>query len=161
MNEKKCLKCGHVAVFDVLDPLSCVECGAVYSKVHEALRGDPLPRTRSALGSGGPSSRFPSASRGAGASAHAFAERMRDESLYPTWRQLVGIVAMLGYALAAVALLAALIALFKGSVAVGFAGLCGAVLLAVVARVGKEASHMLADLSDASVRLAARAESGS
>ena len=65
------------------------------------------------------------------------------------------------WVLAAVALLAALIALFKGSVAVGFAGLCGAVLIAVVARVGKEASHMLADLSDASVRLAARAESGS
>ena len=63
-----------------------------------------------------------------------------------------------GYALAAVALLAALIALFKGSVAVGFAGTCGAILIAVVARVGKEVSHMQADLSDASVRLAARGE---
>ena len=160
MNEKKCLKCGCTATFLAIEPLSCMECGAVYSKVEATMRGDVPPRSRDFANSRGPSSRL-SSSRGSGANVHIFAERMRDESLYPTWRQLVRIVAMLGYALAAVALLAALIALFKGSVAVGFAGVCGAVLIAVVARVGKEASHMLADLSDASVRLAAQAESGS
>ncbi len=157
MSEKTCRKCGHVAIYGVMEPMSCVECGAVYSKVEEAMRGGPP--SRSAGGGGGSSSRFGGSSRGAWGQTQDFAQRMREESLYPVWRQLVGVVTLIGYAIAAILALAAVVGMFKGAGFAGVGGLCFALLIAVVARVGKEASLMLADLSDASVRLAARAGS--
>jgi hypothetical protein len=137
-----------------------MECGAVYSKVEATMRGDVPPRPRDFANSRGSSSRL-SSSRRSGVNVHIFAERMRDESLYPTWRKLVNLAAVFVYAIAAIAFLVALIALFKGAMAAGGTGMCVALLIAVFARVSKEASHMLADLSDASVRLAARADSDS
>ena len=159
MNEKTCRKCGHVAAFGTFEPMSCMECGAVYSKVEEALRGGSPSRSSSTGGGGGASSRFGGSSRGAWAQTQDFAQRMREESLYPVWRQLVGVVTLIGYAVAAIVALAAVVAMFKGAGFASVGGLCFALLIAVVARVGKEASLMLADLSDASVRLAARAGS--
>ena len=41
MNSKRCLKCNHVATFEAAPPLACPQCGAVYSKVEEALRNGP------------------------------------------------------------------------------------------------------------------------
>ena len=158
MSEKTCRKCGHTVAFGGMEPQSCPECGAVYSKVEAALRGEEPARTRAAV-ERGPSSRFPVASRGPGADAHAFVQRMRDESLYPFWRKLVGMVTVLGYIVAGLVLVSALVVMFKGSVGAGFGGVVAAVVIAFMARVAKEMWLMLADLSDASVRLAARAES--
>lgn len=70
----------------------------------------------------------------------------------PFWRKLVGIVTILGYILAAFLLIAAFITISKASVTAGLVGIVLALFVAVMARVGKEASLMLADLSDASVR---------
>lgn len=152
MNSKRCLKCDHVASFEGIPPLACPQCGAVYSKVEEALRNGPPVRRR-------PEERAP-ASRisDAALDVHAFAERMREESLYPFWRKLVGLVTILGYALAAILLVASFIAMSKASVTAGMVGIGMAVFVAVITRVGKEASLMLADLSDATIHLAAKSQ---
>ena len=51
---------------------------------------------------------------------HAYAAGMRDDSLYPFWRKLVGIVTILGYILAAFLLIAAFILdLVKKDAAIG------------------------------------------
>lgn len=161
MGQKLCRKCGHETAYQGLEPQSCTKCGAIYSKVEEALRSGAPVRTR-APGGEASISQFPSPVRGggAGASAHAFAERMRSESLYPVWRKLVGIVTVLGYVLAGIMLVAALIAMFSGSVTAGLVGAGSALFVGVMVRVAKEVSLMLADLSDASVRMAAQKEAG-
>ena len=87
---------------------------------------------------------------------HTFAERMRSESLYPFWRKLVGLVTILGYVLAAILLIAALISMSNASMTTGMVGIGVAVFVAVITRVGKEASLMLADLSDATIHLATK-----
>ncbi len=46
----------------------------------------------------------------------------------------------------------------RAGIAAAIGGVAGAVLVFVLARVGKEMSLMLADLSDATVRMAAHAE---
>ncbi len=150
MNSKRCLKCNHVATFEAAPPLACPQCGAVYSKVEEALRNGPPVRRR--VEESAPSSRLSDA----GLDVHTFAERMRSESLYPFWRKLVGLVTILGYVLAAILLIAALISMSNASMTTGMVGIGVAVFVAVITRVGKEASLMLADLSDATIHLAAK-----
>ncbi|MNV65488.1 hypothetical protein D3C71_1581840 [compost metagenome] len=83
---------------------------------------------------------------------------MRSESLYPFWRKLVGLVTILGYILAVIMLIAAFIAMSKASMTAGLVGVGVAIIVAVMTRVGKEASLMLADLSDATVHLAAKSQ---
>ena len=152
MNAKRCLKCDHVANFEGQPPLACPQCGAVYSKVEEALRNGPPARRRQEETS--PTSRISDSAL----DVHAFAERMRDESLYPFWRKLVGLVTILGYILAGILLIAAIIAMSKASVTAGLVGIGIAAFVAIMTRVGKEASLMLADLSDATVHLAAKSQ---
>lgn len=167
MSEKTCKKCGHTATYNGLEPQSCPACGAIYAKVEEALRAAADARAnRNAAAAAAQNSRLPSAqapdmqrdARGV-VDVHAYAAGMRDDSLYPFWRKLVGIVTILGYILAAFLMIAAFITISKASVTAGLAGIVGAIFVAVMVRVGKEVSLMLADLSDASVRLAAHRES--
>lgn len=168
MSEKTCKKCGHTATYNGLEPQSCPACGAIYAKVEEALRAaaDARANRNAAAAAAAQNSRLPSAqaadmqrdARGM-VDVHAYAAGMRDDSLYPFWRKLVGIVTILGYILAAILLIAAFITISKASVTAGLVGIVLALFVAVMARVGKEASLMLADLSDASVRLAAHRES--
>ena len=169
MSEKTCKKCGHTATYNGLEPQSCPACGAIYAKVEEALRAAAdarANRNAAAAAAAAQNSRLPSAqapgmqrdARGV-VDVHAYAASMRDDSLYPFWRKLVGIVTILGYILAAILLIAAFITISKASVTAGLVGIVLALFVAVMARVGKEASLMLADLSDASVRLAAHRES--
>lgn len=168
--QKTCLKCGHVntaATGAALEP--CPSCGAIYSRVEAAMAG------------GGPDSAFPSrrASPAAAASGplaaksrsidendvdiHAFAEDLRRSSLYPTFRGLVRLIFFVWMALAALSLLGAIAALVSGSGVARVGGFLGglffALFFAVVAKVTKEAALMLADLSDASVHIAARVKS--
>lgn len=86
MNSKRCLKCDHVATFEGTPPLACPQCGAVYSKVEEALRNGPPVRRRQE------ESPPPSRISNTALDMHAFAEQLRDESLYPAWRKIVGLV---------------------------------------------------------------------
>jgi hypothetical protein len=164
MNTKTCLKCGHAAQFVAEPPTACPACGAIYAKVEAAM----------ASAANGPASRFKefqdtepgrSAFGSAGTArsrmgsnvpdVHAFAEQMREQSLYPTWRKIVGVFTILGYVLAVLVLVGSIIAA-RQSMGAMFGGIVLAAFIAVMARVGKELSLMLADLSDAAVHLAAR-----
>ena len=90
----------------------------------------------------------------AGGDVRAFVATMRAESLYPTWRTMVSLMTWLGY-LAAVVTLVVTGATAKGS---GFQVLIGAgaaAAIAIFATLGKEFWLMMADLSDAAVRMAA------
>lgn len=144
-----------------MEPQSCIECGAVYRKVDEAMqqasegRSSQFPRSSvsAQLSAGRGSVRRPAA-----VDVHSFAEQMRGESLYPFWRKLVGLATAMGYLVAVMGLIAALITMANGSVTAGLVGIGAAIFLAIMVRVGKEVSLMLSDLSDASVRVAARSE---
>lgn len=89
------------------------------------------------------------------------ARRLRAQSLYPTWRQLVGFLAVVGYGVAALILLGGVVGVWQGGV-LGIPILLGSVVVALfvvlITRVSREGWLMLADLSDAAVRLAAQTE---
>lgn len=150
MNSKKCLKCGHVAQFNGEPPVSCEECGAVYSKVEQALREGPPTRP-----AGAAPIRAQSARR-IDEDHHAYAHQLRQESIYPTFRAVVGIAYWIGVVLAALILLGAIVAAFKVGPAPAIGGLVGSIFIFIVARVSKEMSLMLADMSDATIKMAAR-----
>ena len=152
MSVKVCLKCRHKTAFENTAPLACESCGAIYSKVEEALRQGPAsrpaerptpdrkPRT--------PTSREHIAQ---------FAEELRRDSLYPTWRELVKWGTRLWYAAAIIGLVVTAV-----STRMAFLPMLGAfgvaLLVIIFARATKELSLMLTDLSDAAVRQAAHLE---
>lgn len=154
MISKNCLKCGHTAQFestpDLLTP--CPACGAIYSKVEGAHR----PTTASSTG---PSSKLSRISHSA--DHYEFADEMRDSSLYPAFRAVVGIIYWVGIVLAVLCLAGGLIATAKTGIGPGPAigGIVIAVIIYIAFRVTKEASLMLADIADATVRMASRQQS--
>ncbi len=150
MSTKQCLKCNHIVHFEGGPPLACPQCGAVYSKVEETLRNGPPVRRRQEEGP--PPSRISNAAL----DMHAFAEQMRDESLYPAWRKIVGLVTIVWYLVAVVAFIIGIVST-NGSFVGVLEGAGTAAFIALFARVGKELSLMVADLSDATVYMAARA----
>ena len=156
MNEKTCRKCGHTTTYNSMEPQSCTACGAIYAKVEEALREAAEGRAaRAASAAAAPAPRTVVVR---GIDVHAYAARMRGDSLYPVWRQLVGIVTFLGYTLAVLLLVGGIVSVVQGSVNAGIVSVAGAVFIAVMTRATKEFWLMLADLSDANVRLAARGD---
>lgn len=161
MHAKQCLKCGHGAAYELDPPTACPGCGAIYAKVEQALRGGAPVRPRAAAQ---PeieyfsASRAPAAAGGApGVDVHTFARHMRGESLYPVWRRIVGICTIVAYVIAAIGAVASLISM-QGSINYMLAGLAMSALIAIFAKAGKELSLMVADLSDAAVRMAAANE---
>lgn len=151
MSAKQCLKCGHTATYEGAPPLACPQCSAIYSKVEEALRGEPLPRRVELQRRESPISER-------SLDVHAFTEQMRAESLYPAWRKMVDVVTIIWYLLAVVALIVGVVS-SKGSFLGILASAGGAAFVALFARIGKELSLMIADLSDAALRLAAHTDS--
>lgn len=166
MSAKKCLKCGHTATFDGAPPAACPGCGAIYAKVEEAYRQRQAARAQAA---GAPVSEFQDTAAGRPVAArsarlrvgaeepdvHAFAQRMRDESLYPVWRKIVGLCTIITYIIAAVGVVASFVSA-KGSITAMLVGLALSALIAIFGKAGKELSLMVADLSDATVHLAAK-----
>ena len=173
---RNCLKCGHAnheASGDELE--ACPSCGAIYSRVEAAWGARPMvsraprptgPAAGEAAAGAGASSPAPSptsAARGAGAaevSVEVFAERLRLESLYPTFRSLVQLVYWLFVVLAVVCFAGALVGAWNGvgaaRVGTFFGGVVVGLLFLIVAKVSREMSLMLADLADAAVRIASR-----
>lgn len=139
MTEKTCLKCGTVKVFGDVVPPACPFCGAIYAKVEQA------------------AAKRAQAQRDA--HVEVFAERMRAQSLYPTWRANARWCALLGYVIAALVALVAIVSGWRDAAQM-LGGLSVALFIVVAAKVGKEAALMAADLSDAAVRLAARRDDG-
>lgn len=170
MNTKKCLKCGHVASFEGSPPQACPGCDAIYAKVEAAAQGSaPL---RAAAPKDNPyvapvSMRPPAGKTGSASSKRHrstgavadFAAVMRSESLYPTWRELVKWVTLFWYAVAAISLIGTVIG-SKAAFVPTLIAFGAALFIVIVARVSKELSLMLADMSDAAVRIAARESMG-
>lgn len=160
MNQKKCLKCGHVASYEGPQPDACPGCGAIYRKVEEvaaAAQNGHTPKTT--RNSGFSPSVLPTRptqkARSPQDDLEWFVSEMRSNSLYPTWRELVKWATWFGYAMAIIVLIGAAIGFKNGQIGAAAVGVGVALLIAVVARVSRELSLMMADLADAAVRQAA------
>lgn len=165
-----CMKCDHVAMGS---PDACPSCGAIYSKVEEALaKGRQVRPARSSFGdeplgtvevppvtepraSGQEKAAMARLARSYDDEPDPFIKLLRRESNYPTFRSVVGVFFWIGV-FGAVGV--ALIALFKAEGAVMLGTLVGALVMLIVLGFMREASLMLADLSDAAVRMAEREE---
>lgn len=173
--QRTCVKCEHLYPNATGgDMEACPSCGALYAKAVPT-RASPMPRGAPMTGfggAGGTGSRPPHAATALRATARqfltdvldpptvgpcaAFVERMRSESLYPTFRGAVQMVYAAMVALAVVICIGAVLsAVLIKSVGATVGALVFALLLWLFARVCKEGSLMLADLCDASVRTAA------
>lgn len=173
--QRKCLKCGHINSASTGDALeACPQCGAIYSRVEAALAARaaagpnsvparPIPPIQ-------PATQPPAQPAARGTQARTekeldvadFAEKMRSASLYPTFRSLVKLISLFWMALAVGAAIVAVVVLFKGNGIGRITGVLGGVFSCLfcilVARLTSEMSLMLADLSDAAVRIAAKQE---
>ena len=172
---KVCLKCKHKTSYEGTEPIACEACGAIYRKVEEAMRaaaGASAP-SRATSAQPTPASQPVTTSPEAVKAPQPipaqlphqhetplaqFVEIMRAESLYPTWRELVKWSTWLGYGIAVLLLISGVVAFFSGSWGGGLGLLGGAVIVAILARVWREMSLMVADLADAAVRTAASKE---
>lgn len=163
---KTCQKCGHMnpsATGGELD--ACPECGAIYSRVAAAMAAKAAPAAGADFQESRTNARQADGAETASSkgSINSFAERMRETSLYPTFRGLVRLIYFVWMALAALALVGAAVALLSGSGVARIGGFLGglffALFFAVIAKVTKEAALMLADLSDSAVHIAARMKS--
>jgi hypothetical protein len=167
-NVKVCLKCKHKTSYEGEVPIACEACGAVYSKVEAAMMmkarspassSVPNPPTfQAAAATPATPTSAPSATiipLQIDTSVAEFTEIMRAESLYPTWRELVKWCTWFGYAIAAFLLVAGVFGVLKGSPGAGGGLVAGALIVAILARVWRELSLMIADLADAAVRTAA------
>lgn len=162
MNQKKCLKCGQTTSYSGAVPLECSACGAIYQKVeaarNAAVSGEPSRPLERPTERAAPRASTPKRSTSySHAPEHkAFAEVMRSESLYPTWREIVKWITFFWYAVAALGLIGTAIGSGMGKST--FIALFVAILIVIFARAAKELSLMLTDLADAAVRMAADKE---
>ncbi|HMN19851.1 MAG TPA: hypothetical protein PKA16_00500 [Ottowia sp.] len=164
--QKKCLKCGHVnpqARGGELE--ACPSCGAIYSRVEAALaatghvRAAPAPAPTAPPAAAAPASTPPRPPPSASlADDTPYIETLRATSNYPTFRQVVGLFAFVGYALAAIFVIVTIIGMVRSQVAMVVGGIFMAILLVVITRVGQELSLMMADAADAVVRAAKQLE---
>lgn len=92
-----------------------------------------------------------------------YADRMRVDSLYPTFRAVINACHIAGMALGIITLLFGLQMLFFGQAGPGVGVLVSVtgVVLAMLVRFMREAAIMLADMGDAAVRTAMQAETRS
>lgn len=125
---------------------ACSACSAIYNKVEAVTpqQTTPFPRPAVQL-----------------QRAHNFIDALRAEGNYPVFRNIANITFWFMQALALIALLAALASGLKSEWAVFFGGLVCTIFLHIFGRATKEAAHMIADLSDATVRIAERQERAS
>lgn len=160
---KTCPKCDHVNrnATGAVDE-ECPNCGVIYAKAQPPLsrgRVASSPITYPAGARPEPLPSRPAVSRFAPLEDDdqraGFVDDMRRGSLYPSFRRLTHVAYLLGVGIAAILFIAAVVQLFIGSLLTGFASATAGALLLVAVMVGREMSLMLADLSDAMVRVAA------
>ena len=147
MPKETCIKCGHINdQYTGAQTEACPKCGVIYAKARAvATGGSPTPRR-------------------AKPTTHAYAQVsfvdvLRSESVYPTFRSVVTIMSVLGYLAGALIIIAAVVAMTR-DLSKGISGgviVFGAIVI-VATRVFKEMSLMLADMSDATIRMAERQE---
>lgn len=152
--QRECIKCGAVnRNASGADDEACPRCGAIYSKARAV---SPQARRHDAAAHG-------ASTRPGAESAYEEADHvgyvlvMRAATLYPTLRAVARVGHVVAMAVAALIAIGGMVALFTGRGAAALlGGLCGAALIAVIGRVWYESTIMLADLCDATVRVAAR-----
>jgi len=86
----------------------------------------------------------------------SFVDQMRAESLYPTFRAFTQMGYIIGLVVAGVIAVGAVLAFFKSGPVLAAGSMCAAIFVWLVSRAFKETSLMLADMSDAMVRMAAK-----
>lgn len=166
---RTCLKCDHIneaATGDAIE--ACPQCGAIYSRVEAAFatRSKAELRPATARPTAELTSRYRTHFRSDAAAdeddyvdVHAFADTLRAQSLYPTFRSLVRVIYWFFILLAAASAIVVLVTLFKGSGVGRIGGVVGGIFMMLffilIARITSETSLMIADLSDAAVRIAA------
>jgi len=153
---KQCLKCGQTASIDPSTTLACPHCGAIYSKV-EAVAQTQAPRRAVPAAP----IRQQTAGDGTDVDPAEFVDTLRAASIYPTFRAVANLLYWCGVVLAVLILLGGLSLSMRAGFPAAIGGIAGGLLVFIFARVGKEMSLMLADLSDATVRMAANAEKAS
>ena len=156
---RRCPKCQHVNPQSTMDiHEACPSCGAIYSRVEAYLRAEKEragPPSRSVIASTLPKSQ--SVRPNTRLVDPDFVASMRSESLYPTFRALVKLGTWFFYLIAVIAVVIAFANENSGSLKIG--ALLGALALVIFATAAKEASLMLADMSDATVIRAAQSNS--
>lgn len=153
---KTCQKCGHQNTAATGAQLeACPGCNAIYSRVDAAILAGQLtpfsPQKAQAAVAAKVQQEAKPAKRERN-SGQPFIETLRAGSHYPNFRAIIGIFALLGYVLAAICAIGA--AMSGSSAMVTGGGIVLAAFIVVVSKVLKEASLMLADLSDAAVVIA-------
>lgn len=145
---KRCPECQHIAEVDSAAQ-NCPACGARYSKAEDVV---PAPREH------GAARRTPKAMVEPVARKDEFIEELRAASTYPTFRGFVQIFYVIGLILAVALFVGGVIGTFmsKGSAMSFGVGTVMALLFVILARLFKETWLMLADMSDAMIRMARR-----
>lgn len=171
--QRNCMKCGHVNEASTGHELEgCPQCGAIYSRVEEAIANGQFrpavprpavapelvyPSTEPARATSPAVGQAPR--RSESVDVHEFAESLRSQSLYPTFRSLVKLFYWIWMLLAVITGIGTLITLVMGTGVTRYGGTIGGIFMTIffvlVARITAEVSLMMADLSDAAVRIAA------
>jgi hypothetical protein len=153
---KTCQKCGHqnsTATGAQLE--ACPACNAIYSRVEAAIaEGKITPFVHQKIQPAAvvnPQQLARPVKRDRN-NSQPFIETLRENGHYPTFRTVTGVFALLGYVVAVLLVIAAVIT--GPSMTEKIAGVAGALFLAVICKFLKEAALMLADLSDAAVVIA-------
>lgn len=162
--QRTCVKCGHVNPGATgSDIEACPSCGAVYAKA-QATGARPVRRSAPQSGFDAPSGHSgyrhqPGADEDENLRAAQqanFVIDMRAQSLYPTVRALVKWGHWVMMFIAVLVAIGGLMAAKVGGPFALLAALGIAALIVLFSLAARELSLMLADLSDASVRMAAR-----
>lgn len=155
-----CPQCG--IIYDKYDPVKAAELEARRQALRDKKKAAPVQREKargfvSSLPSFWTDSQ-PNSTKDRTRLA-SFVNHLRETSIYPTFRQLVGLFYFLLLLLGILFLSVGGYVFFAGSgvvrVSALLGGVCMGLLFIIVARVFREMSLMMADLSDAAVRIAA------
>ena len=129
---------------------ACPHCGVIYAKARPGALPVAAPARRVVVADAPPSS------------AQEFLKELRAKSAYPAFRAVVGFATIVGYLITALAVVAGIVATWKGAgPGPVIYGLLGGFALYVATRVFKEMWLMLADLTDATVRMARESDRAS
>lgn len=144
MNVIVCPKCNKLNAQATGAPdEACPYCGVIYAKARQPSAEPPRMRAKVAQAVG--------ASDGG-----RFIDQLRAKSHYPAFRALVGLFYLVGLALGLIALVLGIVVAWNGSLGAGIGGAVAGLIVLILAKVGKEVSLMVADMSDATIHMAAR-----
>ena len=144
---RRCLKCERVAEVEDSPTAACPSCGAIYAKA----------MARPSTMEGVPPTRTPITAPTGAKDLRAFVDRMRADSIYPTFRSVVHFFYIFGLVLAAVSFVGgSVLAFTTKNMALAIGSLLGGIFWLVASKFFREATIMVADMGDALARIAHR-----